>query len=348
MSERVLVGMSGGVDSAVAAYLLKIAGYEVIGVTFRLWMGEGSDTEQSVHDAASICRRLAVPHTVLDLSEDFHREVIDAFIAAYESGETPNPCVTCNRRIKFSKLLAKADEMGAKYVATGHYARVERAEDGTYLLKKAVDEGKDQSYFLYALGQAELARLLFPLGEYTKAEIRAIAEQNGFVNARKRDSQDICFVTDGDYAAFMEKYTGRSFPEGEFLDVEGKVVGKHKGAIRYTVGQRKGLGVALGKPMFVCAKDMAKNTVTLGANEDLFSHTLTARDACFVAETEIGAPLSVTAKIRNTQKETPAILTRTDKAHFRVDFETPQRAISKGQSVVLYAGDTVLGGGIIE
>ncbi|MBE6661764.1 MAG: tRNA 2-thiouridine(34) synthase MnmA [Ruminococcaceae bacterium] len=348
MSERVLVGMSGGVDSAVAALLLMRAGYEVIGVTFLLWTGEGSGVEESVRDAASICARLGIEHTVLDLAEDFHREVIDAFIASYESGETPNPCVTCNRRIKFSKLLEKADEMRAKYVATGHYARVEKVECGEYLLKKAVDEGKDQSYFLYALGQAELSRVLFPLGDYTKAEIRAIAEENGFVNARKRDSQDICFVTDGDYAAFIEKYMGKSFPIGDFVDGEGKVLGKHKGAIRYTVGQRKGLGVALGRPMFVCAKDMVKNTVTLGENEDLFSHTLTARDARFVTEMKIGQPVPVAAKIRNTQKETAALLTRIDEVHFRVDFDVPQRAIARGQSVVLYAGDTVLGGGIIE
>ncbi len=348
MRERVLVGMSGGVDSAVAALLLKRAGYEVTGVTFRLWMGEGSDAETSICDAASICDRLKIPHTVLDLETCFHSEVIGRFVDAYEEGETPNPCVTCNRHIKFPKMLELADSLGVKYVATGHYARVERAEGGEYLLKKAVDEGKDQSYFLYSLSQEQLSRVLFPLGEYTKPEIRAIAEEHGFVNARKRDSQDICFVKDGDYASFIEAYTGKSFAEGDFIDAEGKILGKHKGMIRYTVGQRKGLGIALGKPMFVCAKNAAENTVTLGENETLFASSLTARDACFVSMLAKDVPLSVCAKVRNTQKETPAVLTLLDGARFRVDFETPQRAISRGQSVVLYDGDKVLGGGIIE
>ena len=348
MSEKVLVGMSGGVDSAVAALLLKRACYDVTGVTFRLWSGEGSEAEESVHDAASICGRLDIPHKVLDLEACFHREVIGRFIDAYECGDTPNPCVTCNRYIKFTKMLELADALGVKYVATGHYARVEKTESGEYLLEKALDESKDQSYFLYALGQEQLSRILFPLGEYTKPEIRAIAEENGFVNARKRDSQDICFVKDGDYAAFIEGYTGKSFSEGNFVDAEGKMLGKHKGAIRYTVGQRRGLGISLGKHVFVLEKNMHENTVTLGDNEDLFSSSLTAREACFCSPLAAPASLHVAAKIRNTQKQTPAVLTLLDGDRFRVDFETPQRAISRGQSVVLYDGDRVLGGGRIE
>lgn len=348
MSEKVLVGMSGGVDSAAAALLLKRAGYDVTGVTFRLWTGEGSDAETSIRDAASICERLGIPHRVLDLEACFHKEVIGRFIDSYESGETPNPCVCCNRHIKFSKLLELADELSVKCVATGHYARVEMGEDGKYLLKKAKDESKDQSYFLYSLSEETLSRVLFPLGDYTKPEIRAIAEEHGFVNARKRDSQDICFVKDGDYATFIEGYTGKSFAEGDFIDREGKPLGKHKGMIRYTVGQRKGLGIALGRPMFVCAKSAVDNTVTLGENEDLFSSSLTARDACFVSAPAVDEPCAVLAKVRNTQKEVPATLTLLDGGRFRVDFEEPQRAISRGQSVVLYRGDTVLGGGIIE
>lgn len=348
MKEKVLVGMSGGVDSAAAALLLKQAGYEVIGVTFRLWMGEGSGTEESIKDAAKICERLELEHTVLDLESCFHREVIGRFIESYECGETPNPCVECNRRIKFSKMLELADELGIKYVATGHYAKIEKTADGRYLLKKATDEKKDQSYFLYSLTEEQLSRVLFPLGDYTKAEVRAIAEENGFVNARKRDSQDICFVKDGDYAAFIEEYTGKSFPQGDFIDAKGNVLGKHRGVIRYTVGQRKGLGISLGKHAFVCAKNVQDNTVTLGDNEELFSDTLTARDACFILDIDIGEPFRATARIRNTQKETPCVVTRTDTAHFRVDFDTPQRAISRGQSVVLYDGNAVLGGGRIE
>lgn len=347
MRERVLVGMSGGVDSATVALLLQRAGYEVIGVTFRLWTGEGSDAEQGIRDAASICERLEIPHKVLDLEACFHREVIGRFIRAYECGETPNPCIECNRHIKFSKMLELADSMGASYVATGHYARVEKAADGEYLLKKAVDESKDQSYFLYSLSQETLSRVLFPLGGYTKAEVRAIAEENGFVNARKRDSQDICFVKHGDYASFIEGYTGKSFAEGDFIDAEGRALGRHKGMIRYTVGQRKGLGIALGRPMFVLGKNAAENTVTLGENEDLFSSSLTAYDACFSVALDKNTPLMVYAKVRSTQKETPALLTVLEDARFRVDFKTPQRAISRGQSVVLYSGDRVLGGGII-
>lgn len=348
MKKRVLLGMSGGVDSAVAALLLKRDGYDVIGATFRLWTGEGSEAERGIEDAARICQDLGITHVVLDLEACFHAEVIGRFVAAYENGETPNPCVTCNRYIKFSKLLEEADRLGAEYVATGHYAVIEKAFDGRFLLKKAADGEKDQSYFLYTLTQEQLSRVLFPLGAYTKAQVRALASENQLANARKRDSQDICFVKDGDYAAFIEAYTGRRFPCGNFIDVCGRVLGKHNGMIRYTVGQRKGLGISLGAPAFVLAKDPKENTVTLGENEALFSSSLMARDACFVCEVEIGKALCVEAKIRNTQVQTPAVVTRIEKDRFRVDFDIPQRAISKGQSVVLYDGDTVLGGGTIE
>jgi tRNA-specific 2-thiouridylase len=256
--------------------------------------------------------------------------------------------VVCNRTVKFGALYEKAMAEGCDALATGHYARLEPSGSGDILLKKAADSSKDQSYFLWSLPKELLPRLRFPLGSYTKPEIRAIAEEHGFVNARKRDSQDICFVKDGDYATFIEGYTGKSFAEGDFIDREGKPLGKHKGMIRYTVGQRKGLGIALGRPMFVCAKSAKENTVTLGENEDLFSLSLTARDASFVSALDKDETHTVLAKVRNTQKEVPATLTLLDGGRFRVDFEEPQRAISRGQSVVLYRGDTVLGGGIIE
>lgn len=347
MTKKVIVGMSGGVDSAVSALLLKEAGYEVTGVTLCLWTGEENSAQKNAADAASVAALVGVEHEVVDFEENFRRDVIGNFIETYLRGGTPNPCVECNRHIKFKRMLMEADRLGADYVATGHYARVEKSGN-RYLLKRAADRAKDQTYVLYSLTQEQLSRVLFPLGGYTKPEIRAIAEKNGFVNAHKQDSQDICFIPDGDYASFIERYTGKNFPGGDFIDREGRVLGKHGGIIRYTVGQRKGLGIALGKPMFVCAKDVVANTVTLGENEDLFSKTLTARQINLIACDRLETPTRVTAKIRYQQSEQPATVIQIDESHFRVDFDTPQRAISCGQSVVLYDGDTVVGGGIIE
>lgn len=343
--KKVMLGMSGGVDSTVAAYLVKKEGYEVIGVTLSLYPENGL---AEAEEARRVATAMGISHQTVDLSEPFHREVIERFIRAYQAGATPNPCIDCNRYIKFGEMLRYAEERAADLVGTGHYARIERDVNGRYLLKRAVDITKDQTYVLYSLNQLQLAHTLLPLGGYRKSEIREIAEAEGFINARKHDSQDICFVPDGDYASFIERYTGEAFAEGDFVDKSGTVLGRHRGMIRYTVGQRKGLGIALGKPAFVCAKCAETNTVTLGENADLFSKSLTAHDVNLIACDSIPTPIRVTAKIRYGQNETPATVEQIGEGRIHVEFDTPQRAIAKGQSVVLYDGDTVVGGGIIE
>lgn len=342
--KKLMLGMSGGVDSTVAAHLIKQAGYDVTGVTLSLYPENGlAEAEEAKRVAAS----MGIPHETVDLSEAFQREVIGRFIRAYQLGETPNPCIDCNRTIKFGEMLRYAESQGVPFIGTGHYARIERDGD-RFLLKRARDASKDQTYVLYCLTQHQLAHTVFPLGDYRKSEIREIAEAEGFINARKHDSQDICFVPDGDYASFIERYTGETFPEGDYIDKDGTVLGRHRGMIRYTVGQRKGLGIALGKPAFVCAKCAATNTVTLGDNADLFASSLTARDVNLIACDSIPAPIRVTAKIRYGQNETPATVEQIGEGRIRVDFDVPQRAVARGQSVVLYDGDTVVGGGIIE
>ncbi len=343
MKKKVILGMSGGVDSAVAALLLKDMGYEVEGVTLRLLDGN----EKGEADAASVADRLGIEHTVVDFRADFERDVVADFIKVYEEGGTPNPCVACNRCIKFPLLLRLADERGAEYAATGHFARLSSYE-GSPCIVRAADLAKDQSYVLYPLARDMLSRILLPLGDYTKAEVRALAHENGFVNASKSESQDICFVPDGDYASFIERYTGKCFSQGDFLDSEGSVLGKHGGAIRYTVGQRKGLGIALGERAFVLSKDMEKNTVTLGKNEALFSSVLTAcRVNWHIDEPKVSLRLS--AKIRYNQPVAQgAEITPLAGGRICVKFDTPQRAISAGQSLVMYDGDRLVGGGIIE
>ena len=344
MSKKVMVGMSGGVDSAVSVYLLKEAGYDVTGVTLTLHNDNASD----VCDAKKVAEKIGIPHAAVDFSKNFRETVIADFVECYKKGGTPNPCITCNKHIKFGDMLKLALENGMDYIATGHYACVEKNENGRYLLRKSVDLSKDQTYVLYNLTQEQLSHVLFPLGGMSKDEARRIAEEQGFVNAHKRDSQDICFVPDGDYSSFIEAYTGESFPCGDFVDKDGNRLGEHKGIIRYTIGQRKGLGIALGKPAFVCSKNVENNTVVIGSNEDLFLTELTAHNVNLISCDRIDEPMRVCAKVRYNQKEQPATVVSIGEDKIKVIFDEPQRAISKGQSVVLYDGDIVVGGGIID
>lgn len=344
-----MIGMSGGVDSSVAAYLLKQQGYDCIGVTMKLHTGKDGGTCGSLDDAGdaeSVCRRLGIAHHTFDFTAEFERDVIAPFAAAYEAGQTPNPCIACNRHLKFQAMWQKAQALGCDYLATGHYAQIVRS-DGLYQLKKAVDVGKDQSYVLYFLTQEQLAHTLFPLGGLTKAQVREIAARQGFVSAQKPESQDICFVPDGDYGAFLERYTGKSYAPGPFLDCQGKVLGMHRGAVRYTLGQRKGLGVPAATRLYVTGKDMAKNTVTLGGDAELFTNTLSATDLRLTGGIPLEDGKHIQAKVRYRQIQQPCRVTRTGPEEIRVEFDTPQRAVTAGQAVVLYDGDTVVGGATI-
>lgn len=336
---KAMIGMSGGVDSSVAAYLTMQMGYECIGATMKLW----SDVSA---DAKSVADRLGIPFLHMDLSEGFEMHVVCPFIRGYEKGLTPNPCIECNQHLKFGAFLEKALEQSCQKIVTGHYARI-TFDNGRWQLKKAADEQKDQSYFLYRLSQHQLAHTLFPLGELTKTQVREIAQAQGFLNAKKRDSQDVCFIPDGDYLAFMQRHTGKQYASGDFLDTQGNVLGRHKGAVGYTLGQRKGLGLAMGQPVYVCAKDMEKNTVTVGTNADLHHNCLRAADWNWIAVDDLTQPLRVLAKARSRQSEQPAWVYPEENGCARVVFDTPQRAITPGQAVVLYNGDTVIGGGTI-
>ena len=345
--KRALIGMSGGVDSSVAASLMLKRGFACEGGTMRLHDFGCGGTDDTL-DARNVADRLGIPHHIFSFQPEFEEQVIRQFVSAYENGLTPNPCILCNAHLKFGAMLEKALDMGFDYVVSGHYARVRQDEQtGRYLLYKAEDRAKDQTYFLACLNQHQLSHILFPLGGLTKTEVREIAQQEGFLNARKRDSQDICFVPDGDYGTFLQSYTGKTYPEGAFLDLSGNVVGRHKGAACYTRGQRKGLGLALGAPVYVCGKDMAANTVTVGPNEALFSGALRANKWNWFPFPELEQPLKVTAKIRHSQNELAATVFPESRGYARVEFEVPQRAITPGQAVVLYDGDYVVGGGTI-
>ncbi|MBR6259528.1 MAG: tRNA 2-thiouridine(34) synthase MnmA [Oscillospiraceae bacterium] len=354
--KKALVAMSGGVDSSVAAYLMKSAGYDCIGITMKLFDNEtvGASRERSccslddVEDARRVAFSLGMPYYVFNFSELFEDTVIHRFIEAYENGATPNPCVDCNRFLKFDKLFLRARELSCCAVATGHYARIEQdAHSGRYLLKKALDGNKDQSYVLYMLDQEQLAHTRFPLGCMTKAEVRRVAASQGIRTAGKPESQDICFVQNGDYGDFIERYTERTFPEGPFTDRNGRVLGTHKGIIRYTVGQRRGLGISSSEPLYVCGIDPASNTVILGNDSDLYSKELYAKDINLISVPSIERPLRLKAKVRYRQPEQWAVVCQTGPDEIRVVFDEPQRAITPGQAVVLYDGDVVVGGGTI-
>lgn len=355
--DKVLIAMSGGVDSSVAALLMKEQGFQCMGVTMKLFQNEevgvprerGCCSLEDVEDARSVAHALGFPYYVFNFSAQFGTFVIDRFIADYENGRTPNPCIDCNRFLKFDALFRRAKELGCQYVVTGHYAQIEYDEArGRYLLKKAADPNKDQSYVLYSMTQEQLAHIRFPLGGMQKPEVRALAEAHGFINAKKRDSQDICFVQTGSYADFIEGYTGKTYPPGDFIDREGRVLGQHKGIIRYTVGQRKGLGLSFPEPMYVAAVDPKSNTVTLAPESALYTDTLTAKDINLIAVERLEGPVRLKAKVRYRQREQWATVTQEDEDTLKIVFDEPQRAVTAGQSVVLYDGDIVFGGGTIQ
>lgn len=354
--KKCLIAMSGGVDSAVAALLVKNMNIECIGATMKLLGGGGIEldeehaccSKEDIEDAKKVAERLGMEHYLYDFSEHFAKKVVDKFVYAYETGATPNPCIECNRYLKFERLFEEAENLGCDSIATGHYARVEYNKDnGRWCLKKAKDLSKDQSYVLYSLTQNQLSKVIFPLGDMTKAEAREIAEENGFINAHKKESQDICFVKNEDYTDFIERYTGKSYPCGNFVDIDGNILGNHKGIIHYTVGQRKGLGLALPAPLYVCRLDTEKNEVVLSPNEGLFTKELTANNINLISVPDLYTPMRIKAKVRYRHTEQEATAVQIDENTIRVTFDEPQRAITKGQAVVLYDGDTVVGGGTI-
>lgn len=357
MNKKAVIAMSGGVDSSVAAYLISEQGYECIGATMKLYNNEDIGISkkhtccsvEDIDDARSVAFSLDIPYYVFNFSSLFKETVIDKFIQAYENGATPNPCIDCNRFLKFEKLFLRAKEIEYDYVVTGHYARIEYdSVKNRYLLKKAVDNTKDQSYVLYCMTQEQLKHTLFPLGSMQKNEVRKIAEANGFINADKHDSQDICFVQDKKYYDFIEQYTGKIYPEGDFIDLNGNVLGKHKGIIRYTVGQRKGLGLSLSSPVYVLSVNPEKNTVTIGKEEDLYTKTLIAKNINLISEKRLVDPVRLKAKVRYQHPEQWATVCQTDDNTLKIDFDEPQRAVTKGQAVVLYDNDIVVGGGVIQ
>ena len=349
--------MSGGVDSTVAAALMKEAGYDCTGVTMRLYREQGFTvscaksccSDEDEDDAAFVCHQLGIPHESICFSKLFEQQVIRRFISEYEAGRTPNPCIDCNRYLKFEALLGHALSEGFDCIVTGHYARVEINEaSGRWLLRKGLDESKDQSYVLYMLTQEQLAHLCLPLGGLSKAETRQIAEAHGLVNAYKHDSQDICFIPDGNYPAFIERRTGRKPEAGDFLDGNGRIVGRHRGALCYTVGQRRGLDLPMGERVYVVEKDMARNTVTVGPEEALYRRELTAADFNWLSIPEPDGPIRAAVRTRYHQTEHPAMVYPLPQNKVRIVFDEPQRAITPGQAAVLYDGDFVLGGGTIN
>lgn len=355
-NRKVLVGMSGGVDSAAAALLLREAGWEPVGGTLRLYdnadIGEPLEgtccSLEAVEDARNASRRLGIDHYVFNFTGQFRRCVIDDFVRGYQEGRTPNPCIQCNRTVKFEALLHRAEELDIGHIATGHYARVRQdAATGRWQLLRGLDARKDQSYVLYPLSQKVLSRLLLPVGAYDKPAIRALAAAAGFDSAGRPDSQDICFVPDGNYAGFLERYSGRELVPGDFVDAAGHVLGRHRGLPRYTIGQRRGLGVSADRPLYVLRKDEARNEVVLGDEAELYSRTVWAEGFQWVSLPAQAGPLAVTAKTRYSQTEAAGVLYPEEGGAVRMEFDAPQRAVTAGQSLVCYQGELVVGGGII-
>jgi len=356
--------MSGGVDSSVTAYLLNKRGASCIGAMMKLYTND--DIEQDhvlasktccsladAEDARQTAASLNIPFYVFNFTEHFANAVMERFVQAYINGRTPNPCIDCNRFLKFERFLHRATELECTHIATGHYARIEKDVNDRYLLKTGIDSSKDQSYVLYAMTQPQLSRTLLPLGCLTKSEVREIAEAQGFINARKRDSQDICFAPDGDYAGFIKRYCtnephqARNDATGNFITLCGKILGRHRGIVNYTIGQRKGLGISATHPLFVLSINATDNTITLGKSEELFTNVLTANDINLIAMDRVNTPIRIQAKIRYSHTAQPATLWQTSNTEFRVEFDHPQRAITPGQAVVMYDGDVVIGGGTI-
>lgn len=357
MKKKVAVGMSGGVDSSVAAYLLKEQGYDVIGVTMQIWQDEeraaasengGCCGLSAVDDARRVASMLDIPYYVLNFKKEFKENVIDYFMDEYIHARTPNPCIACNRYVKWEALLNRAVELGCDYIATGHYARVNKLDNGRYAICKSKTDKKDQTYALYNLTQEQLSRTLMPIGEYEKDEVRRIAEEAGLLIAHKPDSQEICFIPDNDYASYIENETGNKFPEGNFVDVKGNVLGRHKGIIHYTIGQRKGLNLSLGKPAFVLAIRPDTNEVVIGDNEDTFHTKLSASNVNLMSVKEIAEPIKVNAKIRYSHKGAPCTVEMIGEDEVICSFAEPVRAITPGQAVVFYDGDVVVGGATID
>ncbi len=347
--------MSGGVDSSVAAFLMKEKGFDCLGITMRLFRGKGDGeachsccSDADIDDAAETAFKMGIPFEVVDFSKEFRELIIKKFIRTYEEGAVPNPCIDCNSEMKFGLLLKYALEKGCDHIVTGHYARIDTdSVSGRRILKKSLVPEKDQSYVLYRLTQEELSRVIFPLGDMGKDDTRRIAAEEGFINAKKHDSQDICFVPDGDYVRFMEEYSGKSYPDGDIVDINGRILGRHHGAVRYTNGQRRGLGISSTEPLYVIKKDMEKNRVYVGTEKDLYSDTLYAIDLNWISVPGLSGEMRITARTRYSQKEEPATVYPEKDGMIKLVFDKPQRAVTPGQAVVLYDGDTVVGGGTI-